>query len=155
MGWPERLADPRDPLRFWLELAREWHVPPEVVLEERTVNTTEWTARDIAYMAALKAYEASLCPGGDHVLAETSKPEHEDAYRPDSANKLRCYHCKAQHTLSEVMAKDEDSAGVFVPLMLDPDVVALNRLPVPEFPTDEELEIRAQEDAERQNQASI
>ena len=134
MGLLERIGDPEDPLRFWLELAREWHVPPTVVLKERTVHTTEWTARDVEYMAALKVYEAGFCPGGPHVLAETSKPEHEDAYRPDTGRKLRCHYCKAQHMLSEVLAKDEDSAGVFIPLTLDADVVALNKLPVPPLP---------------------
>ena len=99
---------------------------------------------------ALEDYEADYCPGGRHVLAETSKPEHADAYRPAGEDdQIRCHYCKAQAALSEVMEKKEDTAGVFVPLVLDPDVVARNLLPVPEPPSAEQLQIRAQEDAAR------
>lgn len=83
---------------------------------------------------ALEDYEAGLCPGGNHPLAETSKPEHADAYRPDKDREVRCHFCKAQELLAEVMAKGEDTAGVFLPLMLDPEVVALNKKPVPPLP---------------------
>lgn len=134
----KRVADPNDPLRTLLEIAREWHVPPTVVLGDRTVNTNEWTTRDVDYMVALKVYEASLCPGGDHVLAETSKDEHADAYRP--GDRIECHKCKARARLDEVLSKDEDSAGVLVPLVLDADVVALNLLPVPELPPELRVE---------------
>lgn len=116
---------------------------------DRKVNTREWTWQDTQLAMALETFEAGLCPGGDHVLAETSKPEHADAYRPDKDHEVRCHKCKARALLDEVMAKDEDSVGVFVPLMLDLEVVARNLLPTPEPPTADELRIRAEEDAVR------
>lgn len=115
-----------------LEAARRWQVPPTVFLGQRTVRTAEWTFEDSQLAMALENFEASLCPGGDHVLAETSRPEHEDAYRP--GEKTRCYYCKAMATVSAVMSKDEDSAGKMTSLVLDPDVVELNRQPVPPLP---------------------
>jgi hypothetical protein len=134
VSYEERVADDRDPLRGLLEAARRWRVPPTVFIRKRTVNSAEWTDDDTMLALALENYESGLCPGGPHVLAETSKPEHADAYRPDTAKRLRCHHCKASALLAEVTANEEDTAGVMVPLMLDPDVVALNLLPVPPLP---------------------
>ena len=128
----ERVADPDDPLRSLLVAARRWGVPPTVFLRERSVNTTEWTDRDTLYALALEDFEAGLCPGGDHVLAVTSRPEHDSAYRP--GERTVCHYCKAEALLADVMGKEENAAGVLVPLVLDPDVVALNKLPVPPLP---------------------
>ena len=133
-SYDERVADDGDSLRGLLEAARKWRVPPTVFMRKRTVNSVEWTDEDTILALALENYEAGLCPGGPHVLAETSKPEHEDAYRPDRANEIRCHRCKAAALLAEVTAKEEDTAGVMVPLILDPDRVALNLLPVPPLP---------------------
>lgn len=132
--YAERVADSSDPLRPLLEAARKWRVPPTVFIRKRTVNSGEWTDEDTLLALALEDYEAGLCPGGPHVLAETSKPEHADAYRPDTEKQVQCHHCKASALLQDVMSKEEDTAGVMVPLMLDPDVVALNLLPVPPLP---------------------
>lgn len=101
-------------------------------LRRRTINSGEWTYEDTALAMALEEYEAGLCPGGNHPLAETTLPEHADAYRP--GERVRCHYCTANALLAEVLAKDEKSAGVLVPIVLDPDVVALNRLPVPPLP---------------------
>lgn len=132
--YAERVADDSDPLRTLLEAAKAWHVPPTVFIRKRTVNCTEWTDDDTLLAMALEDYEASLCPGGPHVLAETSKPEYADAYRPDSEKRIRCHKCKASALLAEVTSKEDDTAGVMIPLYLDPDVVALNLLPVPPLP---------------------
>lgn len=115
-------------------MAARLHIPPTLFLRVRTVESPWWTDRDTQMMRALAVYEAGLCPGGDHVLAETTKPEHADAYRPDTGARIRCHYCKALALMSEVAAKEEDTAGVMVPLVLDPDVVALNLLPVPPLP---------------------
>ena len=101
-------------------------------LGERTVDTAGWTERDSVYAMALEDYEAGLCPGGNHPLAETSRPEHADAYRP--GERIRCHYCTAQALVNEVLEKEENSAGLLIPLVLDADVVALNRLPVPPLP---------------------
>jgi hypothetical protein len=103
-----------------------------VFLWVRTVNSREWTDADTVYAMALEDYEAGLCPGCNHPLDETTKPEHADAYRP--GERIRCHYCKAQSLIAEVAEKDEDSAGVLVPVVLDPDVVALNLKPVPPLP---------------------
>ena len=131
-SYAERVADVSDPLRALLQAARRWRVPPTVFIGQRTVRTSEWTAEDSLLAMALENYEAGLCPGGNHELAETSRPEHEDAYRP--GEQIRCYYCKALAAVNEVQAKDEDSAGVLTTLVLDPAIVELNRQPVPPLP---------------------
>jgi hypothetical protein len=104
-----------------------------VFLGERTVDTAGWTERDSVYAMALEDYEAGLCPGGNHPLAETTRPEHADAYRP--GERIRCHYCKAQALVAEVAEKNrEDVAGVLTPIVLDPEVVALNLRPVPPLP---------------------
>jgi hypothetical protein len=128
----KRVADPDDPLRSLLQAARRWQIPPTVFLWVRTVNSREWTDQDTVYAMALEDYEAGLCPGCNHPLDETTKPEHADAYRP--GERMRCHYCKAQALIAEVAEKDEDSAGVLVPVVLDPDVVAQNLKPVPPLP---------------------
>jgi hypothetical protein len=133
MGFAERVADPDDPLRYLLQAARAWRVPPTVFLRTRTVNTTEWTEQDTTLAMALEDYEAGLCPGGNHPLAETSRSEHADAYRP--GERIRCHYCKAQALIAEVAEKSQENlAGVLTPIVLDADVVALNRRPVPPLP---------------------
>jgi hypothetical protein len=126
----ERLADDGDPLRSRLQAARTWHIPPTVILGERTVHTTEWTSRDVELLLALEDYEAGYCPGGPHPLAETALPEHDDAYRPGEP--IICHYCRAQAALAA--EKDEHSAGKLVPIVLNLDVVALNKLPKPPLP---------------------
>jgi hypothetical protein len=128
----ERLADDGDPLRSRLQAARTWHIPPTVILGERTVHTTEWTPRDVDLLLALEDYEAGYCPGGPHPLAETALPEHDDAYRPGEP--IICHYCRAQAALAEAAEKDEHSAGKLVPIVLNLDVVALNKLPKPPLP---------------------
>jgi hypothetical protein len=115
-----------------LQAARRWQIPPTVFLQVRTVNSRDWTEADTVYAMALEDYEAGLCPGGNHPLAETTLPEHADAYRP--GERIRCHYCKAQALVEEVAGKDEDGAGVLIPIVLDPEVVARNRLPVPPLP---------------------
>lgn len=154
MGLMERLSDPKDPLRFKLEAARKWGIPPTVVLQERTVSTREYTPQDLPYVFALEMFEAGLCPEG-HELAETSKPEHEGAYRPDKDREVTCHKCKGAALLGKAQSEDQDSVGVYTPLKLDLDVVALNKQPVPAFPTAEELQQRALDDAERQRAAGL
>ena len=136
--YAERVADDGDPLRDLIRAAVKVNIPPTIFIRERTSETPWWTDRDTQMIMALEYYEASLCPGGDHILAETSKDEHADAYRP--GERIRCHKCKAQALLNEVLAKDEDSAGVMAPVVLDADVVALNRLPVPELPPELRVE---------------
>lgn len=128
----ERVGDDGDPLRSLLRAARTWRVPPTVFLLERTVETTQWRERDSVYAMALEDYEAGLCPGGNHPLAETTRPEHQDAYLP--AERIRCHYCTAQAMVAEVMEKEDHPAGLMVPLVLDAEVVALNRQPVPPLP---------------------
>jgi hypothetical protein len=110
-------------------------VPPTVFLRKRIVNSTEWTDEDTSLAMALEDYEAGLCPGGPHPLAETTRPEHADAYRP--GERILCHYCKAQALVAEVAEKQQESqAGVLTPLVLDADVVELNRRPVPPLPPD-------------------
>jgi hypothetical protein len=135
VGYAERVADPDDPLRAMLQAARRWQVPPTVFIRKRT-NGADWTDEDTSLAMVLEDYEAGLCPGGPHPLAETTKPEHEDAYRQGVP--LVCHYCRTQALIAEVAEKNAEkgvsTAGVLVPIVLDPDVVERNKLPVPPLP---------------------
>lgn len=133
MGYMERVAKD-DALRAALRSARTWRVPPTVFLRERTVDSGGWTDSDTAWALALEDYEAGLCPGGEHVLAETTLPEHEMAYRPDGEGE-RCHYCAALRLLEKQMGERDNADGVLLPkLVLDPDAVARNRQPAPPIP---------------------
>jgi hypothetical protein len=142
------LADDADSLRALLRAARQWRVAPTVFLGQRKTVTTyeydaagrivrattiDWTQADTDLAWALDQYEAGLCPGGEHVLAETSKPEHQDAYRLNGPP-IRCHYCTAKALAGEVAEKQENPAGLLFGFKLDADVVELNRQPVPPLP---------------------
>ena|SRR4249919_2313057 len=128
-----------------LRAARSWRVAPSVFLGQRSgavyerdvsgrvVRIVDWTLSDTELALALEGYEAGLCPGCQHPLAETCKPEHKDAYRPDPP--IRCHYCTAEASTSETAEKQhERSAGLLFTFSLDPDVVELNRQPIPPLP---------------------
>lgn len=135
MSYAERVADPDDSLRHRLQAARSVRIPPTIFMRRRTVETPWWTDEDTSLTMALANYEAQ-CDDRGHYLPETTKPEHADAYRPGEP--IHCHKCRAESLFAEVTEKaaerGENSAGVMVPLVLDPDVVALNKLPVPPLP---------------------
>ena len=113
-----------------LRAARAWRVAPTVFLGHRTVATAEWTPADTELALELEDYEAGLCPGCNQPLAETTQPDRVDAYRPDLP--IRCHYCTAQAVVSSVdHARPE---GLLFPLILDADLVELNRQPVPPLP---------------------
>lgn len=119
-------------LRAVVKAARAWGVSPSRFLGSRP-ETPEWTDQDRELALALDEYEAGLCPGCQQPLDETSDPEHSDAYRPQEP--IRCHYCKMQALVSETASKQhENTAGLYFPLRLDPDVVELNRQPVPPLP---------------------
>jgi hypothetical protein len=134
VGYAERVADDKDQLRYLLRGARAWRVPPSVFIGERTVRTSEWEDVDTALAMVLEDYEAA-CDERGHYLPETTKPEHDGAYRPDPGGKSTCYKCWLEALMAEVAEeRGEDTAGVFTPIVLDPELVALNLLPVPPLP---------------------
>ena len=98
----------------------------------RAVETPEWTQEDRELALALMDYEAGLCPGCNLSLDETSKSEHQDAYRPEEP--IRCHYCTAQALVNESAQDQERAAGLMYPLKLDLDVVEQNRQPVPPLP---------------------
>jgi hypothetical protein len=103
----ERVAS--DPLlRQAIEAARSWGVSPSRLLgaEVRTrleygvgdkvaatVTSSEWTAEDRELVFAFLAWEAALCPGCRHPLAETMAAENEERYRGKLEG--RCHRCTA------------------------------------------------------------
>ena len=100
----------------------------------RLVRTeiVQWTDEDRDAALALRNYEAGLCPGCNHPLEETTKPEHQDAYRPDEP--IRCHYCVTQAIVAGADAEAKASAGLLYPIKLDADVVELNKQPVPPLP---------------------
>lgn len=53
----------------------------------------EWDHESRAHALALTDYEAGLCPGGNHLLSETTDPLMEGRYVPDGA--IECWYCIA------------------------------------------------------------
>ena len=137
-------------LRAVVKAARAWGVSPSRFMGARrivtyeydspsgrllaAVETPEWTEEDRELAFALEEHEAGLCPGGDHVLAETSKPEYQDAFLPDKDSEVRCHECTGQALVAEILDKRERSAGLMMRLKVDPDVVERNKQPVPPLP---------------------
>jgi len=94
-------------LRRAVEVSRAWGVPPTVALGRavvtehriddygRTVESASvhWTDEDLRLALELLDYEATLCPGCRHPLADTTAPEAEDRYLPDLPT--RCHRCTA------------------------------------------------------------
>ena len=135
-------------LRAVVKAARAWGISPSrflgakhVVTHEydaagrlvRSTETPEWTVEDRELAFALMEYEAGLCPGCNQPLSETSHPDHQDAYRPE--HPVRCHYCTSQAIMSETAEKQyEKMAGLLFSFKLDPDVVELNRQPVPPLP---------------------
>lgn len=119
---PDDLA--KDPaLLAELRVARSWGVPPsrlrgwepaEVttyvrdgagrLTSARTVREPAWSPADLEAALALAVYEAGLCPGCQHPLAETAAPENEMRYR--EADTVRCHRCTA---IEQVAKRYEDS----------------------------------------------
>jgi len=121
-------------LRAVVKAARAWGISPSRFMGSRP-ETPEWTPRDRELAFALMEYEAGLCPGGPHVLAETSKPEYEGAFVPEDPEPIRCHECTAAALLSELLEKRENPAGLLLPqLQIDPKIVEQNLKPVPPLP---------------------
>jgi hypothetical protein len=96
------------------------------------IESPEWTEQDRELIFALEEYEAQCCPEG-HYLPETTKVEHQDAYRAEPP--ILCHYCKAQHLIAETAPKQHsDTAGLYFPIVLDQEVVELNQQPVPPLP---------------------
>jgi hypothetical protein len=51
----------------------------------------EWDEQEQGWMLALAVHKANRCPGCGGDLTVTTKPEHDDAYRPDLP--LQCHRC--------------------------------------------------------------
>ncbi len=134
-------------LRAVVKAARAWGISPSRFMGARhvtryeydmggriiaAIETPEWTEEDRELAFALEEYEAQCDPEG-HYLPETSKPEYQDAYQPEPP--IRCHYCKTQAVVSETAPKQHgDTDGLYFPITLNPDVVELNKLPVPPLP---------------------
>lgn len=130
--YAQRIADPDDPLRDLVEAANDVAIPPTIFMRKRTVESPWWTDEDTMLVMALRGYKAGLCPGGNHVLAETSRADHEDAYMP--GERIRCYHCKADAQLARSLSEAKNTDGLLIPIVLDVDAVELNQQPKPPLP---------------------
>lgn len=111
------LLDPREPVdRAVLEAARSWGVAPSVFLGI-SITVTEyrhndagqvvqsftespWTDDDRANALALGQYEATLCPGCNAPLDETTAADAEENYVPQIA---LCHRCVTIHQRQETL----------------------------------------------------
>lgn len=125
-------------LRKTLQTARAWHVSPrrflglweaayvcvysydqagKIVRSEQTIKEPEWNDEDRAYALALEQYEASLCSGCGEPLEETTKPEHDGAYRAELP--IRCHRCTAAGVATEAYEENPQPQALMFPVVLD------------------------------------
>lgn len=123
-------ADPG--LRAALEAARAWGVSPSRFLGRepatavmpalngsggwRFVREPEWLEEDRALALAFGIYEADLCPGCRHPLAETTDAAHEFAYRPGAP--IRCHRCTVSSMAANAYAEQPHASALLLPIEL-------------------------------------
>lgn len=79
-----------------------------------TTVQPEWSAADLAEALDCDDYEADFCPGGDHPLSETTKPDREDAYA--TGLPIRCHYCTASERGSEQYRESPQSGALMLPV---------------------------------------
>lgn len=111
-----------DALRRVVRAARAWGVSPSrflgreparrtvyhygpdgVLMAAETLTEPEWTPDDRALALQLADYEAELCDGCGHPLADTTDPDAEYRYEPGPA--IRCHRCTAAHQAAALYEK--------------------------------------------------
>lgn len=78
--------------------------------------TKPWSVNDRAALLALIQWEAELCPGCRQPLSETTKPEHEDRYRPGLP--IRCHRCTASEQAAERYQDTAQPSALLIPVAL-------------------------------------
>lgn len=81
-----------------------------------TTVEAEWDEQSRGYALALGDYEAGLCPGCRHPLAETTDARHEDRYIPGVA--IRCHMCTARGQASQRYAESPTAGALLIPVEL-------------------------------------
>jgi len=122
-------------LRSMLQTARAWGVSPRHFLcqgvarsftyeydHDRLIRMIEhvepeWQEEDRLLAFALQDYEATLCKGCGHPLEETTKPEHDGAYRADLP--IRCHRCTAAGAAQEAYGENPQPEALMFPIILD------------------------------------
>jgi hypothetical protein len=123
-------------IRAFLETARAWGVSPrrflgwepaQITVYEyddlgrvtRTVTTVdpEWDNEQRRAVFDLLALEAGQCPGGKHLLSETTLPENEGRYKPGPA--IRCHYCTASDQAAKAYEDSPSPQALFIPIQLE------------------------------------
>jgi len=126
-------ADPQ--LRALVEAARAWGISPKRLLGWEPKQTTvyeyddlgrvvcttttvdvEWDGDQRGLVFALQDYEEDCCPGGKHLLAETTLAENEDCYVAGPA--VRCHFCTATEQASKAYEDSPAPSALLIPIQL-------------------------------------
>lgn len=141
-------VDCNDPTtRAVLEAARAWGVPWRVFLGwspttttiheyddagrlVRTTTTTEplWGEEDRNAAMSLLDYEAGLCPGCAHPLAETTAPEMEFGYTTPGPP-IRCHRCTKLAQISRDVGKNPDPGALLLTVIPKESIHSDHQLP--------------------------
>ena len=116
-------VSPRRFLGLWeaaLVTVYERDQADRVIKATQRYATPEWTELDHAYLLALEVYEAGLCDGCGHPLAETTKAENTEAYVAKAP--VRCHRCTAQIQAAEEHERPQAEALRW-PVDFDPEKV--------------------------------
>jgi hypothetical protein len=120
--------------RAVLEAARAWGVPPSIFMGRQRTSTitdwagaqhfthdAEWTEEDRTAAVALARYEAELCPGCRHPLAETTDPANEERYVVP--HPIRCHRCTATAQAQDRFEDMLTPSALLIPVELRPAVL--------------------------------
>jgi hypothetical protein len=111
--------------RAVLEAARAWGVAPSIFMG-RVRNSTatqwvEWTEDDRSAALDLLAWEAALCPGCKHPLAETTEAENEERY--SARVTAQCHRCTALEIAQDAAQNHPHPTSLLIGVELRPQAV--------------------------------
>jgi hypothetical protein len=125
-------SNPQD--RIVLEAARSWGVAPSILLGRartsvtknwagttQTTHDAEWTQDDLQAALSLLMWEAALCPGCRHPLAETTAAENEERYVVP--HPIRCHRCTATEQAQERFQDMLSPSALLIPVEFRPATV--------------------------------
>jgi hypothetical protein len=87
------------------------------LVSARVITDPEWTEEDQFLMLALHDYESRLCSGCHQPLDQTTKREHDGAYRAELP--IRCHRCTASLQAQEAYQESPNPQALMFPIDLD------------------------------------
>jgi hypothetical protein len=91
------------------------------MISAKVIIEPEWTEEDQFLMLALADYEARLCGGCNQPLDQTTKAEHDGAYR--AGLPIRCHRCTASLQAQEAYQENPQPQALMFPVDLHQELI--------------------------------